>query len=280
MAQFALQARTQHGRGSFLNEMESALSKPDRRTSNIKMLGIGTTAFVMMPALSLGCVYPKAWSPDHVWARGSRVTVYLDRSFDASHVQSIKQAFQNWQTHQPGRTAVSFTFVGGNAPDGSNTYNVYNKLPPGYDSSFTRGVTGGDTSGDWRTNSYTYLNPVVSEPDAVLQLMVHEIGHSFGLKGVNTSAPKDTIMAKASCMNCSDGLNMPTACDDASVTSASQGESGNVSGTYPGISLDLWQETPVSWGHTAQAVAECVFLKRHGLNGTEEKCQYFAMLIR
>ncbi len=231
-----------------MNEMESALSKPDGRTSNIKMLGIGITAFVMMPALSLGCVYPNAWSPDHVWARGSQVTVYLDSSFDSPHVQSIKQAFQNWQAHQPDQTAVSFTFVSGNAPDGINTYNVYNKLPSGYDPSFTRGVTGGDTSGDWRTNSYTYLNPAVSDPDAVLQLMVHEIGHTFGLKGVYASGARDTIMVKASCMNCSDGLSMPTACDDSSVASASQGWSSKVSGSYRGVGAESCQETIVSRG--------------------------------
>lgn len=197
----------------------------------------------MIPALSFGCVYPNAWSPDHVWAHGAQVTVYLDSSFDSSHVRSIKQAFQNWQTYQPDQTAVSFTFVSGNGPDGTNTYNVYNKLPLGYDPSFTRGITDGDTKGDSRTNSYTYLNPAVSDPNAVLQLMVHEIGHSFGLKGVNASGPRDTVMAKARCMNCSDGLSMPTSCDASSVTSASQGSSSSASGTYPSMGADAYRRT-------------------------------------
>lgn len=231
-----------------MNKIKALSREWVREAETMKTFGIGRIAFLVMPALTFGCVYPTPWSPDHVWAHGSQVTVYLDSSFDSSHVQSIKQAFQNWEAHQPDQTAVSFTFVSGNAPDGINTYNVYNKLPSGYDPSFTRGVTGGDTTGDWRTNSYTYLNPAVSDPDAVLQLMVHEIGHTFGLKGAKTSGPKDTIMAIATCMNCSDGLSMPTPCDASSVASASQGGSSSVFGTYPGMEADSCStsETPLN----------------------------------
>ena len=107
-------------------------------------------AFLMLPALCMACVYPAPWPSSHVWADGSRVRVYIDSSFDSSHVQSIEQGFQNWQTDQRRQLAVSFTFVAENAPDGIDTYNIYNELPTGYDPHFTRGVTGGDTTADSR----------------------------------------------------------------------------------------------------------------------------------
>ena len=129
IAQFASPARTRYRRGSFLNGIGNAPSITTCRTGNWKTLGIGIVPFFLAPALAVGCVYPIAWSTDHVWAPGSQLTVYLDTSFDSPHVQSIKQAFRNWQTYQPDRVAVSFTFISGNVPDGMNTYNIYNKLP-------------------------------------------------------------------------------------------------------------------------------------------------------
>jgi hypothetical protein len=119
------------------------------------------------------------------WSRGGPVNVVINSSdFTAEQQTAIQNAFRAWENANTSgnSSGVTFTFSTGTArPTGNNTFYV------------SRGstTTGGATAisfngspsstGNITTRAATVVDSTMTNPAAITNLMIHEIGHTFGL---------------------------------------------------------------------------------------------------
>jgi hypothetical protein len=109
----------------------------------------------------------------------------------------MQQAFNNWS----GIGNVNFTVTFSTTPiSGSNAYQVYYTTPP--DDSTDYGETAGTANGTSpyaSTGTYlvtSYINPLITSPEAIMQTLAHEIGHTFGLDDCGNCSPGTSVMAE------------------------------------------------------------------------------------
>jgi len=126
---------------------------------------------------------PLARTNGATWAPGSTVTVVINpNDFPTAEEQAaIQQAFTVWQASNTGAN-VNFTFTTGADPQGAlNTYYV-TRSPTQTGGSTSIGFSGTLTSsGNTTTSARTTLDSSITRTATLTNIMLHEIGHTFGL---------------------------------------------------------------------------------------------------
>jgi hypothetical protein len=64
------------------------------------------------------------------------------------------------------------------------------------------------------------VDPVLTNPKALLNALVHELGHNLGLLDCYTCKRKSTVMNQFEAVNVSNDMEKPTSCDIAQVREA------------------------------------------------------------
>jgi hypothetical protein len=150
----------------------------------------------------------------------TNVTVYIDPAFQGEARAAVMAAFNNWQaSNGPGgnNTGVTFTFT--DTEGGPNSHSVRRDAPTGT----VRGYTDTDHLNGVITGAQTHLSPTVTNYDAILEVMVHEIGHGMGLDDCTGCSTSDSVMSAGPPAGADPNTvvgrpTSPTACDNAAVS--------------------------------------------------------------
>lgn len=130
------------------------------------------------------------------WIKGTTVQVYIDPAITGDQRNAVVQAFTNWGNAggtDGNNSRVTYTIVNSPPPASSYSFIVTSTAPVTYPG--TRAETGNtvDQYG-YTLQAQTSLDPRVTDPAAVLEVMSHEIGHPAGLDDCLTCAPGDSVM--------------------------------------------------------------------------------------
>ncbi len=131
------------------------------------------------------------------WASGATVTVVINPSdfpTDAER-QALQQAFTTWQSTNTG-SGVNFTFTTGPDPNGAiNTFYI-NRGTTQTGGTSSIGFTGTpSTEGNITQNVRTTLDSTITRLATLTNVMIHEIGHTFGLDDAVGFPQGSTIMS-------------------------------------------------------------------------------------
>lgn len=136
--------------------------------------------------------------------RGKEVQVYIATSpafepgFNKDQADAIKLAFNNWQNaNGANNSGVTFKFVDSIPPDGTYKWIVgYSTPTVTVGSRGESGVPVRDAAGNAQ-EAQTAIDPRVTAPAAITDVMAHEIGHPMGLDDCNdTCSATDSVMSK------------------------------------------------------------------------------------
>lgn len=132
------------------------------------------------------------------WARGAIVTVIINPTeFPTStERQRIEDAFTAWQNANTG-SGVTFRFTTGPAPAaGSNNNTHYIRRGSTSTGGLTNIANTGTptTEGNITTSAITIIDSRITNSNAIANIMLHEIGHTFGLAHCLTCAAGSSIM--------------------------------------------------------------------------------------
>ena len=142
------------------------------------------------------------------WPPGTTITVVIN-SNDFSTLEqrnAVEQAFTAWRNANSAST-VTFTFTTATAQPapGQDFHTIYlhrGNSPTGGDTSvaFTGSPT---TQGNRTTSAVTTIDNSITRLQTIMQIMLHEIGHTFGLDDCLDCASASTIMSPpTSSCNC------------------------------------------------------------------------------
>lgn len=148
--------------------------------------------------------YPDCIRPDKLgqtngasWAQGAAVTVVIDSSdFPTQDEQgAIAQAFIAWQNAHTG-SGVTFTFTTGSNPQGANNTFYIHRGTTTTGGGTSIAFTGTPTSeGNITTSAITTIDTTIDRAATLTNIMLHEIGHTFGLDDCVSCAQGSTIMS-------------------------------------------------------------------------------------
>jgi hypothetical protein len=178
---------------------------------------------------------------DKGWAKGSNVNVYIDPAITGDARDAVEDAFINWAqaSNASGNgSGVTFTFAATEPEDQDNSYVVhYGDATALNNGSPTSGVTfapGGSTGTYW---ARTTIDPVVTDYDAMLELVAHEIGHTFQLDDCRGCSLSESVMSASPIgtnWNSAGGRpTSPTACDNQTLKATSYPSTGGGGGSLP-----------------------------------------------
>jgi hypothetical protein len=135
------------------------------------------------------------------WAVGASLNVVINpNDFTPEQRAAIQAAFTSWQNvngSYPGNSSgVSFSFsTGTSKPPGNNVFYV-ERGPTNTGGATALSFTGSPTStGNIMTSAVTRVDTTMTRPGAITNLMLHEIGHTFGLGDCLSCPHGSTIMS-------------------------------------------------------------------------------------
>lgn len=132
------------------------------------------------------------------WAKDAQVTVIINpNDFTSWERTAIQEAFIRWQNANP-NSGVTFTFTTGSQPapgsEGNTHYVHRGSTTTGGDTNI--GFTGTPaTQGNVVTSAITIIDSSITRPSTITNMMVHEIGHTFGLDDCVGCPQGSTIMS-------------------------------------------------------------------------------------
>ncbi len=137
---------------------------------------------------------PQAYQPG--WIKGADVQVYIDPAITGDQRNAVIDAFNNWNAANGSdgtNSGVDYTIVSSPPPAGSYSFTVNSTAPTTYPG--TRAETGTVTDAYGHTiGATTKLDPQVTNPDAIREVIAHEIGHPAGLDDCYSCATGDSVM--------------------------------------------------------------------------------------
>ncbi len=168
------------------------------------------------------CLQPPLKGPRWTWEQGARVSVTIDPQFIdvPGGYQALVEALRRWES------------AGSSDGNGSGvTFDVldFGTAPPvGPTLRLSRGTL--RTGGQARTSLWSasgslvrascVIDERVTNPLAILQVAVHEIGHTFGLAECDECGYGSSVMTRSSGVDYNDttsGAGWPSECDNAAV---------------------------------------------------------------
>jgi len=183
------------------------------------ILAVGGTSAATKPA---DCVQPPVKGSRWTWAQGARVSVTIDPEFIdvPGGYQALVEALRRWESagsSDGNRSGVTFDVLDfGVAPPVGPTLRI------------SRGTL--RTGGQARVSLWSASGSIVrascvidgrvTNPLALLQVAVHEIGHTFGLAECDECEHGSSVMTRSSGVDYNDttsGAGWPSACDNAAV---------------------------------------------------------------
>jgi hypothetical protein len=159
------------------------------------------------------------------WAPNARVQVYIrSADFNGEQLPNLLTALKNWNSAS-GQTAsgVKFEYQG----DTTQPRHCENCLTILRDRVFHKSTRhpmelSAYSAGDNRiiTTATIFVDPVLTNPRALLNGLVHELGHNLGLLDCYSCKQKSTVMGQLEEVNVSNDMEKPTSCDIAQVRNA------------------------------------------------------------
>jgi len=160
-----------------------------------------------------------------MWAPGARVQVYVrSADFDTEQLPRLLTALQNWNSasEQTG-SGVKFEYQG-NTVQQRSCENCLTIMRGRVFDKTTRHATelSAYSARDNQiiTSASIIVDPVLTNPKALLNALVHELGHNLGLLDCYTCKRKSTVMNQFEAVNMPNGMEGPTSCDIAQVKEA------------------------------------------------------------
>ena len=159
------------------------------------------------------------------WAANTQVQVYIrSTDFDSKQVAKLLTALDNWnQFSEQTGSGIQFQYRGDSALermcDNCLTIlrgRVFNKKTR--HATEIRANSIGET--DFIKSAAIIVDPVLTNPEALLNAVVHELGHNLGLLDCYSCKRKSTVMNQLDEVNVPNGMDRPTACDIAQVKHA------------------------------------------------------------
>ena len=172
----------------------------------IAVVSIASTAITLFVRAVFAQDYPPCVTMDRnpgtngaSWQQGATVTVIINPTDfpTTSERQKIQDAFLVWQNANT-NSGVTFAFTfGSQAPTGQAATNTYyiNRQSTQTPASTSISNTGSPTTeGNITTSARTSIHPTMTNSLAIFNVMLHEIGHTFGLGHCVECAQGSSIM--------------------------------------------------------------------------------------
>lgn len=159
------------------------------------------------------------------WPANTTVLVYIRSSdFNAKQFSNLLLAFDNWnKTSEQSGSGVTFQYRGDILVERScdNCLSILRSRV--FDKTTRHATEIRATSRDDTqviTSATIVVDPLLTNPEALLNAVVHELGHNLGLLDCYTCKPRSTVMNQLDALNVPNGMEKPTACDVAQVRQA------------------------------------------------------------
>jgi hypothetical protein len=161
------------------------------------------------------------------WAANAHVKVYIvSTDFKTPEIPYLLKALENWNSvSEVTGSGVKFEYAG-NTKQQLSCENCLTVLRgPLFDKS-QRHATELRAFSTRRDQIISYasitIDPMLTNPKALLDAVAHELGHNLGLLDCYTCKKKSTLMNQFKAMNVPNDMGVPTACDIAQVREAYQ----------------------------------------------------------
>lgn len=157
------------------------------------------------------------------WAADTRVTVYIrEADFEPTQLFHLLTALNNWNSvSEQTESGVKFDYQGNTIREENTCENcltisrglVFDKAKR--HATELRAYSA--RSNQIITYASIVIDPILSNPKALLNAMLHELGHNLGLVDCYGCKRNSTVMNQFERANVTDDLVKPTACDIAQV---------------------------------------------------------------
>jgi hypothetical protein len=156
------------------------------------------------------------------WPTNSKVNVYIRATdFDAKQHSQLLTGLKNWNSVSELTGSNVIFHYRGNTAQQVTCENCLTILRERVFDKATRHATEirATSVGDSQliSSAAILVDPVLTDPEALLNAIVHELGHNFGLMDCYTCKRKSTVMNQLDSVNVPNGMERPTACDLAQV---------------------------------------------------------------